>query len=72
LGTVIAHEEKVAIEAEVRRLSDAAPGSKEYLRFYHQGLKNVKEGLPAEKLQQYQDAILDWQERGYPPAIQRK
>ena len=60
LGTVIATEEKAAIEAEVRRLSGAAPGSKEYLRYYRQGLKNVKEGLPPQKLQEYQDATVDW------------
>lgn len=72
MGTVIAHEEKVAIEAEVRRLSRAALGSKEYLHYYRQGLKTVKEGLPVERLQQYQDAAVTWQERGYPPAIQRR
>lgn len=72
LGTVIASEEKEAIEGEVRRLSGAAPGSKEYLRYYRQGLKNVKESLPPGKLQQYQTATTDWEQNGYPPEVQRR
>ena len=70
--TVIANEEKVAIEREVQWLSGADPGSKEYLHYYRQGLKNVKEGLPLEKLEQYQNATSEWEEHGYLQDLQRR
>ena len=71
LGTIIANEEKVAIEREVQWLSGTDPGSKEYLHYYRQGLKNVKEGLPPEKLEQYQNTTSEWEEYGYPQDLQR-
>lgn len=69
---MIAHEEKDAIEAEVRRLSAAEPGTRDYLRHYRQGLKNIKEGLSPAKLQEYQSAKTNWVEEGYPPEVQRR
>ena len=71
LGTIITNEEKVAIEREVQRLSSANLGSKEYLCYCRQGLKNVKEGLPPEKLEQYQNTTSEWEEHGYLQDLQR-
>ena len=72
LGTVIAHEEKDAIEAEVRQLSGADPGTRDYLCHYRQGLKTIKEGLSSAKLQEYQGATTNWVEEGYPLEVQRR
>jgi len=72
LSKVIAIEEKQAIENEVRKLSGAEPGTREYIGCYRRGLKNVKERLPPEKLEQYQQATRDWENKGYPPEVQRR
>ena len=69
---MIAHEEKDAIEAKVRRLSGAAPGTRDYLCHYRQGLKTIKEALSPSKLQEYQSATINWEEEGYPPEVQRR
>ncbi|KIM35992.1 hypothetical protein M413DRAFT_14215 [Hebeloma cylindrosporum] len=72
LRKVIAAKEKEAIEKNVRTLSGAAPGSKEYFEKYQQGFKMVKDTLPAEKLARYQRATEEWEEKGYPEEVKRR
>ncbi|KIM43472.1 hypothetical protein M413DRAFT_68585, partial [Hebeloma cylindrosporum] len=72
LKTVIAVAEKEAIEEQVRRLSGAHPGSKEYMAKYQMGLSIVTAELSSAKRVEYQRATDEWEEKGYPEEVKRR
>lgn len=63
---------KEQVEAAVRALSHANPGSKPYLGKYQQGLGQVVEGLDTEEIEQMQQKKRQWENEGCPPEIQAR
>ena len=69
---VISHNMKAKIEAEVKRISGAQPGSKAYLTAYQAGLTTICNGLTEDQLTEVKKQVEEWNNKSVPVALQRR
>lgn len=69
---MVLHKKKAEVEEEVRRLSGASPGSKEYIKWFQEGLKNVCQNLNEVEKVEMMEEVESWNNRSPPGNVQSR
>jgi hypothetical protein len=72
LRKVICWEKKTEIEAAVRELANAEPGTSHYLAKYSKGLEQVMTTIDKNEMAQLQGMRQKWMEKDHPVELQRR
>jgi hypothetical protein len=72
LRKVICWDKKAEIEATVRELSNAEPGTSQYLSSYSKGLEQVMSTIDKSEMARLQAMKEKWMEKEHPVELQRR